>query len=418
MDDIEPFSSGKDGAILICTALLTSPLQLDCLPLASQTLRAMPCEMHTHLAGEGQDLQKAKRIVKAIAQGCENPSGFDHFSVSPYDTAWVSMVSKPKIDGSRQWLFPESFAFVLGEQSSDGSWRQKDASPVDDILNTMGGLLAMLVHLSTDQTGIHGQVSQAIQYDSRISKAKAALSHTLYEWNVNATVHVGFELLVPSLLHQLPRYGFVFEFPGKFQLMKLNEQKLLGFRPGMVTPVNQTTLLHSLEGLIGLVDFDQLAHHCTAYGGLLGSPSSTAAYLIHSKNWDDAVEQYLSNVVQSYGLSGVPSAFPTPVFETTWIIRTLLTNYNVDEFPRNQLITIHAYLERILDKQQGSLGFAPGFLADANDISMTLCALASLGADVDVSSLISKFEAPSHSKHMNWSETQASAQIPTFCLRF
>lgn len=357
----------------------------------------MPFEKRSSLTGGERDhLEKARQIVTQIAHGCQSPNGFGHFSVSVYDTAWVSMVSKANIDGSRRWLFPELFDFVLGTQSSDGSWRETEASPVDVILNTMAGLLTLLVHRTVEKTG---EGPQAVEYERRISTARDALSRALCAWDVGSTVHVGFEVLVPNLLRQLGQYGVKFDFPCKTELLKLNERKLLEFRPEMVTSAARTTLLHSLEGLVGQVDFDQLAHHCTAYGGLMGSPASTAAYLIHSKAWDGGAEQYLRNAVRNYGFLGVPSGFPTPIFETTWIVSILQANgYDIDEFPSENMGTICAYLQRTFDNQQGLVGFAPGFLPDADDTSMIVLALAHLCTEVDVSSLIDYSEITTHFK--------------------
>ncbi|PYH91566.1 ent-kaurene synthase [Aspergillus ellipticus CBS 707.79] len=180
--------------------------------------------------------------------------------------------------------------------------------------------------------------------------------------------------------------------------MELNERKLAKFRPEMVTSKRQTTLLHSLEGLIGKVDFNQLSHHCTIYGGMLGSPASTAAYLIHSAQWDDSAEQYLRNVIKSYGsCGGVPSGFPSPVFEASWTISTLLASeYSMDDFTGNAIEEIRNYLDQLLEEQKGLLGFAPGFVPDADDTSRALLAQGYLGTQGDPSSLVQYFEATDH----------------------
>lgn len=135
---------------------------------------------------------------------------------------------------------------------------------------------------------------------------------------MNQTVHAGFEVLVPSLLSQLSKGGIVFEFEGRPALMALHRKKLSKFQPGMVASKPPTTLLHSLEALVGEVDFSLPKHHCTDYGGMLGFPASTAAYLMHSTEWDFQAKAYLKNVVRSYGsCGGVPSGFPTPMFEVS-----------------------------------------------------------------------------------------------------
>src|ERR1700733_10249607 len=89
--------------------------------------------------------ERARRLVGKLAGDCKNNDGFGCFSISLYDTAWLSMVTKVDASGSRRWLFPDSFAYVLRNQSEDGSWATYE-SPVDGILNTMAGLLSLVMH--------------------------------------------------------------------------------------------------------------------------------------------------------------------------------------------------------------------------------------------------------------------------------
>jgi hypothetical protein len=92
------------------------------------------------------------------------------------------------------------------------------------------------------------------------------------------------------------------------------------FSPKMIYANVQTTILHSVEALCGEIDFDNLSHHCTAKTGILGSPSATAAYLICSSKWDSRAAEYLETVVKAYsGRGEVPSAFPTGIFELSWV---------------------------------------------------------------------------------------------------
>ncbi|KAE8137311.1 hypothetical protein BDV38DRAFT_293075 [Aspergillus pseudotamarii] len=320
-------------------------------------------------------IERAQQVVNIISHGCELSSGFGGFSLSLYDTAWVSMITKPDAVGARQWAFPEAFAYVLRQQQDNGSWGI-NASPVDGILNTMAGLLSLLEHhaVETAQCSVGSDIGPA-DYEERISRAIKSLSDALNSWNI----------LVPCLLQQLAQRGVSLDFPGRQDLIKLHQQKLSKFRPEMVISKQQTTLLHSLEGLIGKVDFEKLKHHCTEYGGMMGSPASTAAYLIYSPVWDEAAEKYLHNVVERCGsCGGVPSGFPTPVFETSWTISTLLAS------------AITTYLQRLFEKQHGLLGFAPGFVPDADDTARSLLALSYLKVPMDPSSLVRYFEAPRH----------------------
>jgi hypothetical protein len=359
----------------------------------------MAPEKRLKLAVEGPDLiTRARQVVNKVSHGCQLEGGFGGFSVSVYDTAWVSMVTKKDSLGVRQWVFPEAFAYILRQQHEDGSWGT-DASPVNLILDTMAGLLSLLEHravnIAEDRVG---EDRDNVDYQWRVSHATTTLSKALSSWDVRSTVHVGFEILVPCLLDQLAQRDVNLEFPAKAQLMQLYQDKLSKFRPEMVTSRQQTTLLHSLEGLIGKVDFQNLKHHCTVYGGMMGSPASTAAYLLYSPVWDEAAEQYLRNVLkrpESGG--GAPSGFPTPIFESSWTISTLLASgYTIDDFPTDDTQNITIYLQQAFETQHGLLGFALGFVPDADDTARSLLALSQLGVQIDPSSLVKYFEAPDH----------------------
>ena len=89
----------------------------------------------------------------------------------------------------------------------------------------------------------------------------------------------------------------------------------------MLYKQKQYTVLHSLEALVGKIDFDKIAHHKVS-SSMMASPSATAAYLMYSTKWDEESERYLESVIlngSGRGSGGVPSAFPTPIFELSWV---------------------------------------------------------------------------------------------------
>lgn len=133
-------------------------------------------------------------------------------------------------------------------------------------------------------------------------------------------MRVGFEVLLPAHLSMLEDEDIKFNFPGKKALHALNALKMKKFNKEKFYD-SPSTFLHSLEGFVGQVDFDRLSHH-TTFGSMMASPASTAAYLIHSSTWDDSAEQYIRTVIDKgagKGTGGVPSAFPIPIFESTWV---------------------------------------------------------------------------------------------------
>lgn len=256
--------------------------------------------------------ERAKSIVEYLAGSVDNPyHGSSSMTPSVYDTAWVAMVSKEQQNASIQWLFPECFQSVLESQTSEGGFGGHHAE-VDGILNTMAAVLALVKHEKNPSfTGC----ATVLDLRDRIDRGRKYLEQRLQAWDVEATVHVGFEILVPSLLGMLVHEGLSFKFQGLDTLMSMHRQKL--GRHSTAVWSHKTTLLHSLEAFDGRVDFDLMAKHLSN-GAMMGSPSSTAAYLMNRSNWDNDAETYLRFVVTA-GKGWLPSAFPISIFEITWV---------------------------------------------------------------------------------------------------
>ena len=135
---------------------------------------------------------------------------------------------------------------------------------------------------------------------------------------VESCMNAGFEFLVPALLANLEDEGLHFSFPGKRSLEALRGLKIAKLDPRMITR-QQSTLLHSLEAFASDIDFNEVGQYMT-FGSMMASPAATAAFLIHSFAWNLEAEVYLKRVVERSGgkeRGGVPSVFPSPVFEST-----------------------------------------------------------------------------------------------------
>lgn len=252
---------------------------------------------------------QADVLLQRIASQYCNPS-YECGSMSPaiYDVAWLSMVEKP--NGSGLWLFPQCFEYILDHQLPDGAW-ESYASVADGILNTAATLLSLKKHL--DQG--------CVREDShvRIHKATSALQQLLGDREVLTTDQVGFEILLFQHLSLLQKYHINLEFPQQEALRATYHDKISKM-PVSTVYGTQSTLHHSLEALIGHIDFDRVGHCRDQNGSMMGSPASTAAYLMQASVWDDKAEQYLRNVLQrAPGNVGVPSAWPTTIFETAWV---------------------------------------------------------------------------------------------------
>jgi len=244
----------------------------------------------------------ANRLLRRLVSSYNPDYGLGHMSPSIYDTAWVSMVSK---DGT--WRFPSAFEYILKHQAHSGAWESHSSSPIDDILNTLASLLALKVHNADGSFG------------EPIGRATAFLSSCLDSWDVPSTDRVGFEITVPSLLKALSKLGVEFSFPQRSLLMDLNRAKLAKIPPQVVYDLG-TPLLHTLEGLVGHIDFDRVAHH-KGHGSFMASPASTAAYLMNASAWDEECEAYLATVLSRsdpHDEGSVPCAWPTTFFELSW----------------------------------------------------------------------------------------------------
>lgn len=305
------------------------------------------------------DNNTAKDLLASMAAGLDGAHGFSTFSASTYDTAWVAMVERPAPNGSVEQVFPECFEVLLQTQQEDGSWRSESGSTLDNILNTMSALLA----LQKRSQSISGQLRADLT--SRCAKAEAVLVRMLRSWDIASCDRVGFEVILPALMRLLEQYGYHFdkELSGKHgkSLTALHEKKVSKLFPVLFSET-PTTLVHSLEAFAGMLDYDKVKHHRSPRGDMLGSPSSTAAFLMFSETWDEEAVEYLRSVVSAMapqtGNGAVPPAFPTHLFELTWVLTTLLeAGFTVNDLGEKSVSRIKDYLLSILESQGGLIGF-------------------------------------------------------------
>lgn len=144
---------------------------------------------------------------------------------------------------------------------------------------------------------------------------------TLDRWDVCATVHVGFEILVPTLVELLEMKQITFDFKERSNLMAIKALKMSKFDFEMLYGPVQTTVLHSLEAFAGTIDFDRVGHYLVS-GSMMGFASSTAAYMMGCSTWNENCEAYIRHVVadgEVKGSGGLPSAFSSTIFEITWV---------------------------------------------------------------------------------------------------
>ncbi|TLD19064.1 hypothetical protein PspLS_09766 [Pyricularia sp. CBS 133598] len=336
---------------------------------------------------------EALLLLKDALGNFDDFYGAGSMSCAIYDTAWVSLVTKA-YGGERQWLFPESFRVLLEQQDNNGSW-DSTASQIDGILNTAAGLLSLIRHAKEPlQIAISGEDLQG-----RIERATTSLKRQLDVWDVSSTLHVGYEIILPSMLKLIRSEGVeIGQWSGEKELMAVNTAKMSRFKPEFLYGKTQLTALHSLESFVGLIDFDKVAHH-KFHGAIMSSPSATAAFLMNLSEWDDEAEQYLRDVVArgpGSGCGGVPSAFPSTNFEYTWILSTLIqAGFTADDLKSPELQKMASIISQSL-QDKGILGFSPGIEADVDDTAKALISLGSLGQKVSPDGMIKAFERETH----------------------
>jgi len=233
-------------------------------------------------------------------------------SGSIYDTAWVSMVSK-YVKGRTVWLFPESFTCICSFQSESGGWEGGD--PVDELVNTLASLLALKRHLKVDDVAPEENLPQ------RIASATDFLTQKLSELDPGLTDGAAFEVLIPSMLDLLEIEGVQLRFAEWDYLRERNQRRMAKINFSALHE-NPQSILHSLESFMGLVDFDQLGQYLKD-GGMMGSPASTAAYLMNASKWDEAAEGYLKEAVENgrrIADGMVTTVFPMSTFEFAWVL--------------------------------------------------------------------------------------------------
>jgi hypothetical protein len=262
--------------------------------------------------------EEAWGLVHSLALQSTAPHGFGTMSPAAYDTAWVAMTEKKDKDGKLKPLFPEAYSYLEKTQSEDGSWAA-ETSDTDGIVNTLAALLALKKQERRREAAL-------VDNQRRCLAAEASLRRLLNGWDVEASDRVGLEVLVPNLLRLLEREGVVFDFPSRKSLLALNAVKVAQLGPAL-TSLKQTTLIHTLEAFVGTLDFDKVKQHKMPNGSMLASPSSTAAYLMNATEWDDEAEAYLRMVYQKHSelghKGGFPSAFPSTIFETSWVSKRI-----------------------------------------------------------------------------------------------
>ncbi|KAL1539761.1 Gly-Xaa carboxypeptidase [Salvia divinorum] len=230
--------------------------------------------------------------------------GEGEISISAYDTAWVALVA----DGGGRPQFPSSLEWISRNQLSDGSWGDgRTFSIFDRIINTLACVVALRswdAHPDKTDRGI-------LFINKNMNK--------LEEENVEH-MPIGFEVALPSLIDiakQL-QIDIPSDSRGLREIYARREIKLKKI-PRDILHQMPTTLLHSLEGMGGLM-WEKLLKLQSEDGSFLFSPSSTAFALQQTK--DHNCLKYLTKHLNKFN-GGVPNVYPVDLFEHLWAVDRL-----------------------------------------------------------------------------------------------
>ncbi|KAL8823523.1 MAG: hypothetical protein Q9191_005776 [Dirinaria sp. TL-2023a] len=340
---------------------------------------------------------EAVDVLRPLALELEQGYGLGSMTCSIYDTAWVSCISKPSDNGSRQWLFVSSFRSLLDSQSADGGWHWPPQRDPEDaagtILSSLAALFAIKQHVNNPLQLIRLQD----EANDRWSRGILYMSESLRgPWRLSG-YSVGFEILVPALLELLETEGAVFAFPGKRELFLRRDSRLSRVLVGQQLDKVPSTLLHSVEALYGDMrfSFDTL-RDCLVNGSLMGSPSATAAFLMRCKEWDGSAEAYLRLTLSNGAGNGsgeVPSAYPSTNFELIWVASILLKAGCIEQDPNAHLI-LESFDKWI--PEGGLVGFSPGIQPDVDDSANASIVLSLLGKPGLSRQMREQFETATH----------------------
>ncbi|KAK6141460.1 hypothetical protein DH2020_024820 [Rehmannia glutinosa] len=225
-------------------------------------------------------IRELVELTRSILQSM----GDGEISISPYDTAWVALVEDIHGGGSPQ--FPSSLDWISKNQLSDGSWGDRYIFSIyDRIINTLACVVALR------SWNIHPDKS-----DKGISFIKENI-HKLEDEN-EEHMPIGFEVALPSLIEIAKKLDIDIpnDSKGLQEIYAKRELKLTRIPRDIMHKV-PTTLLHSLEGMPGLM-WQKLLKLQSSDGSFLFSPSSTAFALHQTK--DDNCLKYLANHVHKF----------------------------------------------------------------------------------------------------------------------
>ncbi|KAL9228083.1 hypothetical protein vseg_003699 [Gypsophila vaccaria] len=301
--------------------------------------------------------EKAERIrgmLKSMEDG--------EISISAYDTAWVALVK----DANGGPQFPASLKWIVDNQHSDGSWGDTVIFNAHDrLISTLACVIALK---SWDL------------YPLMCRKAMAFIEENICKLEDEQAEHmpIGFEIAFPALIEIARSHGIEIDPSASPALREIYDMRNLKLTriPKDILHRMPTTLLHSLEGMVGL-DWEKLLKLQSQDGSFLFSPSSTAYALMQTN--DVNCLRYLDNIVRKFN-GGVPNVYPVDLFEHIWVVDRL-HRLGVSRFFEPEIKEIMSYINRYWTKN-GICWARNSEVQDIDDTAMAFRLLRLHGYDV------------------------------------
>ncbi|KAH7437474.1 hypothetical protein KP509_05G074100 [Ceratopteris richardii] len=272
-------------------------------PATMWLLQSTETQISTAHANENEQIQHLILRVKAMFQNMN----LGEVSLSSYDTAWVALV--PSLHDPRIPQFPQCLDWIERNQLPDGSWGDKEMFlAFERVCNT----LACVVALKTWNRCRWG-VQKGIDF---IHRNIERMGNEDEEYMPTA-----FEVVFPSLLEDARLLGLDLPYDSSvIEKLKREREKKLEKIPLELVHKYPTTLLHSLEGIHRLVDWNKILKLQTKNGSFLYSTASTACALKYTH--DKRCLDYLNHVLDKFH-EAVPSVYPLDLFERLWMVDRL-----------------------------------------------------------------------------------------------
>jgi halimadienyl-diphosphate synthase len=325
---------------------------------------------------------QTQTLLQEVAGDLDSYWGGGDISPSGYETAWVAMVRDPR--RPEQLAFPESLEWLLRSQQRDGGWQGRLPH---SMLPTLAARLALAK-----------APRQTLRVRRAGDRAEKYLGRMLPRWDLSSYDSPLIEFLLPVLIDELAALGVPTVAP---QLSALGDRRIQKLKrlPLELLYSGRSNLIHGLEGLSSVLDYNQLRRVQSPNGGYGNSPSATASVLIYGPGWDSRAAGWLRRLVER-GFGGtrgaMPSSHPADTFEVAWVLHFLQqAGQRLDPKRIQTHRLLIDWLQECLADEGASFARSLGLPADVDDTAMVLAVLQRCGVPLPLDRLW-HFETPHH----------------------